>query len=278
MNDDYLEQLRRDVRSHGVFLLHVHEDEEGPGWTYTIGLHDRGHPEVVLFGPDQDSASVMLNDLALRVVAGVERFDTEPVVLEGFLGSPYEVAVLPLPGDAHDEHLGMAQALAGGEVEAVQLVVTGSDHRWPWEYDAPGEEGSSAYVPGPTQDLSGAARRRWTEHVLEVAPGVAYDTRVYLCRRVQTGEQPVLHVVRDRDGSWQMLCGGLHGGRSAGDDGIARGFVGRMVELDPTLGATLDLPFGTEADRTNPDGPWERAPMPRPGLGERLRERFRRRR
>lgn len=279
MNDGFIDHIRAQVRSHGVFLVHVHEDEEGPGWTYTVGLHALGHPEIVLFGPDQESAKVMLNDLAFRVVDGVERFD-EPVVVEGFLGSPYEVALVPLPADRVGDDLGMAVGVAGGDVAAVQLVVTGRDHRWPWEYETFGDQGSSAVVAGPVPDVGSLPRRGWVEHVHEVLPGVAYGTKAYLCRRVQTGEAPVLDVVHDHDDSWQLLCGGLHAGEAASDDGIALGFLGRMAEHDPALVEVLDLPEGTEASRTAVGEAWTRAEMPRPGLWERLwerlRERFRR--
>ncbi|GAB3078914.1 DUF4262 domain-containing protein [Nocardioides zeae] len=276
MSDDFIDHVRAQVRSHGVFLIHVHEDEDGPGWTYTVGLHALGHPEIVLFGPDQESAKLMLNDLAFRVVDGVERFD-EPVVIEGYIGSPYEVAVLPFPAEQHDDHLGIAMGVAGEELTAVQLVVTGRDHRWPWEYETFGDQGSSAVVAGPVPDIASLARRPWTEHVHEVVSGVAYGTSAYLCQRVQTGEAPVLDVVHDHDDSWQLLCGGLHAGEAAGDDGIALGLLGRMAEHDPSLREVLDLPRGFDASRTAPGETWTRAAMPRRGLWARLRERFGRR-
>lgn len=75
------------------------------------------------------------------------------------------------------------------------------------------------------------------------------------------------------DGSWQLLCGGLHGGGAA-DDGIASGALGRMADLDPSVREVLDLPTGVEASRTAPGEPWARAAMPRPGWWGRLRDRF----
>lgn len=276
MSDDFLDDIRAQVRAHGVFLIHVPEDEDGPGWTYTVGLHDLAHPEIVLFGGAQDPSSVMLNDLAFRVLDGVERFD-EPVVLEGFLGGEYAVALLPLPAGQVEEHLGIAIGVADSDVTAVQLVVSGRDHRWPWEYEEVGDQGSSPVVVGPVPDIAAVPRRPWVEHVHEAVPGVPYGTTAYLCRRVQTGERPVLDVFHDHDGSWQLLCGGLHSGEADGEDGIARGLLGRMVDHDPALLEVLDLPEGTEASRTAVGEAWMRAAMPRPGFWGRLRDRFGRR-
>jgi len=62
--EDYLDELREIVRVHGWAIQGV-EDERRP-YTYTIGLHDRGLPELLITGLRQESAARVLNDVAVR--------------------------------------------------------------------------------------------------------------------------------------------------------------------------------------------------------------------
>jgi len=49
--DEGDKQLLSDVQTYGWHVLIIEEDDEGPGYGFSVGLfHTFGHPEVVVFG------------------------------------------------------------------------------------------------------------------------------------------------------------------------------------------------------------------------------------
>ena len=76
----------------------------------------------------------------------------------------------------------------------------------------------------------------------------AYSTANVLERRL-----PVLLVVHDEDGDWQVLCGltddPLHGRVAC---------LGCLLDIEPSIASLADLPRGWCAWRESPDAPWHR--------------------
>lgn len=73
--------------------------------------------------------------------------------------------------------------------------------------------------------------------------------------------EPVLLVVRDHDGDWQLI-----GATGAGDEGKV-GHLHHSVDEDQTLVEVLDLEPGERAEREAVGGPWTRSTFP-PEAGE----------
>jgi hypothetical protein len=80
-----------------------------------------------------------------------------------------------------------------------------------------------------------------------------------MCGHVWRGERPLLFVMRDRDGSWNFVCG----------DGVADTAAARSSDLktvcfecarerDPSLAPLADLEPGFEATRDGPGERWTR--------------------
>jgi hypothetical protein len=80
-------------------------------------------------------------------------------------------------------------------------------------------------------------------------------TLAITCRRVAEGA-PVLHVVHDDDGDWQLLCGGGHDDEGE-DHGVAV-CLGCLVAADPTLNDVADLCANESASREAVGGAWAR--------------------
>jgi hypothetical protein len=101
------------------------EDDRRP-YAYTIGLHDRGLPELLVTGLPPESAARLLNDAAGAAVAGR--------VLEP--GAHIAVGAGPLleivEVDHPDAHMDFAVALGGPDIQALQLVWADDRGRWPW--------------------------------------------------------------------------------------------------------------------------------------------------
>jgi hypothetical protein len=125
--DDYLDLLREKILAHGWAVQYV-EIPKRP-FAYTIGLHDRGLPELLVTGLPPREALWLLNTFAKRTLVGLRPAAGERVSLPA--GTRLELVDVEHP----DAHMGMAIALQGLDVDAVQLVWADDRGRWPW---APG--------------------------------------------------------------------------------------------------------------------------------------------
>jgi hypothetical protein len=124
---DYLALLRRKISATGWVVQYV-ECERRP-FAYTIGLHARGLPELLVTGLAPTRAAWLLNTFAKRAVSGTRHVAGDEVSLPA--GTHLEIVDVEHP----DAHMGMAIAIEGRDIAAVQLVWADSRGRWPW---APG--------------------------------------------------------------------------------------------------------------------------------------------
>lgn len=131
---------RDTIDRRGWALQYVFGDgEHDPPFCYTIGLHGLGHPELVVFGLDQQSAGSALNDLGDRIRGGATLVEGE---LVSFAEWPCRLHVLALPNAA--EILFSANRFYGraddDPVAALQLVWDDRGGHFPWEpdYEPPG--------------------------------------------------------------------------------------------------------------------------------------------
>jgi hypothetical protein len=125
--EDYLDELRETIRKHGWAVQYV-DDDRRP-FAYTVGLHHRGLPELLVTGLAPQRAAWLLNTFAKRAMTGSRPAPGDQVSLPA--GTRLEVVAVAHP----DAHLYLAIAIEGPEIEAVQLVWADDRGRWPW---APG--------------------------------------------------------------------------------------------------------------------------------------------
>jgi len=126
------QKLLDDVAEFGVHVVHVPEDDEGPGYSFTVGLwHSFEQPEIVVFGLDQDIAHDVLNAIADEA-AEERKYLADTRHDDVLIG--YPVRFLGVPKQRHDDVLGAAVwAYDGADFPAVQLVWPDKQGRWPWE-------------------------------------------------------------------------------------------------------------------------------------------------
>jgi hypothetical protein len=122
--EEYLDDLRASIATHGWVVQGV-EDDRLP-FAYTIGLHDRGLPELLVTGLSQESAARVLNDVAVAAVGG--RVFTPGAHIAVGDGPLLEIVEVNHP----DAHLNFAVALGGPDIRALQLVWADDRGRWPW--------------------------------------------------------------------------------------------------------------------------------------------------
>jgi hypothetical protein len=133
----YLDRMRGIVAEHGHAVQQVAPDE-GLGWSYTIGLHAAGLPELIIMGGlALDGQRRTLNGLAERMRAGesLPIGERDPTVLKGFDVTYVEVA------DTTTEDFAIALRLQS-DFRALQVVWPDLENRFPWDpgYSFPPDE------------------------------------------------------------------------------------------------------------------------------------------
>src|SRR5689334_8940196 len=105
-DDESEAKVVSDVRQYGWHVLGVREDDEGPGFAFTIGLYySFRHPEVLIMGLEQATAHSVLNSLGDKVRAGVRY---EPKREYGGVVEQMPVSFVQIADENYREYLGYA--------------------------------------------------------------------------------------------------------------------------------------------------------------------------
>jgi hypothetical protein len=122
----------RDVNVYGWHVTIVSAGGGNPNWAYSIGLfHTFRHPEIVVFGLDEDLMHQLINHVGREAKAGREYAPDREYddILEG-----YGCTFRPVDPSWYHPVLNFASWFYGGAVfPALQLIWPDSLHRYPWE-------------------------------------------------------------------------------------------------------------------------------------------------
>jgi hypothetical protein len=123
--------MRADIATYGWHVIKVFEDDEGPGFAFTIGLYERfDHPELIVFGLPLETMHLMLNGAGEAVRAG--RRYTAGQSYDGILEG-YNCTFRPVPHSHYEAYLGSARWYYDGDAFPVlQLIWPDREHRYPW--------------------------------------------------------------------------------------------------------------------------------------------------
>ena len=126
----FLVQTEEHVRKFGQSIITTKGESNGHTVTfsYTVGLADVGLPEVIVFGLPGDVACSILNDVAAHARAGTLRFDAP---MDNFCNLPVVLKQVAAPLVA--DYIIQANARAGRDLPAVQLVWPDAQGKFPWE-------------------------------------------------------------------------------------------------------------------------------------------------
>ncbi len=132
--------IERCVRDHGWAVQIIPDDDEGPGFAYTVGLHaNYGHPELIIFGQPQDVMHALLNSCGDRVKSG-EKLPLDRRLADILDGCDVEFREVKEPS-SFKEHVGYALWFyEGSPFRLLQLVWPDKKNRFP------GEPGAAAYL------------------------------------------------------------------------------------------------------------------------------------
>ena len=123
--EDYLDVLRDVITEHRWAVQFVEGDRP---FAYTIGLHDRGLPELLITGLPPRTSGRLLNSIAHQILDDGARLRPGMHIdcQDEFLIEVVEV-------DHPDVHLKFAAGLFGERIDALQLVWTDDRRHWPWD-------------------------------------------------------------------------------------------------------------------------------------------------
>jgi hypothetical protein len=240
--DESDRKLLADIERVGWALISIMEDEQGPGFTYSVGLfHTLGQPEIVLMGLPIDVAQSLINDMG-EAIRGGRRFEAGKQYDDIAAGFP--LAFVGVGEQHYREYLGYARWFYhGSDFPVLQCVWPDKAGRFPWEPEYDGR-----YLD--VQPLLGSWGWEGAWPFTD-PPNVA----VFTTRQVVREAQPILRVTHDAgDGSWQFLTGG----RVQLKDAMIVSLLS-MVRRDPSLAELGDLPRGWQARRKQPGGAWRRS-------------------
>jgi hypothetical protein len=242
-----------DIARHGWHCISVHEGENGPGFSYSIGfIVTLNHPEVIVFGLNMDLRQKMLWE-AFRMVKEEQHSFREPGLHEGLLEG-FPVASRPVHPTQHRLYFGFAlwhrrHLGKPGTLEAVQLL-------WPGKVQGlfPFEDGCHPDVVDlqPLLCLPPRKHKPLANWPFDQPRTVAAITT----RQVLEEGRPILSVVHySDDHSWAFLCGTTNDTQ----DGRVIAME-EALQIDATLESIADLPPGYCAQRQSVGAPWTRRP------------------
>lgn len=237
------EAVAADVEKYGLSVILITEDEEGPGFGYSIGLHrNYNHPEIIVFGLNHDVIARIINEFAERIRNG-ERCEVGKEY-EGLLEG-HNCVFREAPKDCYHEYFGYQMAFYEGKnFPALQLVWPDKENKWPWEIDF-----NHHWI--------------WSQPLLDRWPDEKTESRwvfdeprnlgVFTTSRVLDENHPILLVCHDDDGDWQFLCGTT----DAPEPGRLI-CLKDVVKIDPGVNDVADLPTGWRAWRESAGVEWRR--------------------
>ena len=134
--DQFEENALKNIEDYGCHVLHVLEEDEHPGFSYSVGIEkSSGRPELIVIGLDQEIAHWIVNEYNSRIQSG-EIFETNEFYsdfLEGF-----EVTFKAVEKKHFTEYFGLGKWLYNGEdFNALQLIYPSTSGIWPWDKNAP---------------------------------------------------------------------------------------------------------------------------------------------
>lgn len=131
-HDKAFEKLKADVKRVGWHIVLVPEDDEGPGFAYTIGVHRTlQHPELIIVGLNLDVMGPILNGAAEVVKSGT-RFESgkrSAGVIERF-----DCELRAVHASHYDDYVGQAIRFYGdSSFPLLQCVWPDMQGRFSWE-------------------------------------------------------------------------------------------------------------------------------------------------
>jgi hypothetical protein len=254
-------KLEGDVEKFGCHIIHVREERNLPGWSYTVGLFESYHqPEILVVGLKTDTAQYLLNEVANRLKNGLGIHDG--LRQSGLLD---KVDCEFKQVEERQELKGvMGYAFwfySGDSFPVFQCIYPDLENKFPWEdsFDTSWRNRQALLFTGAP--LTCLEKDFWASHDPNSS---LYDwkfedpphTGVYTTKPIMSDEEAIVYVCHDaEDGAWQF-----HGPSESKRESIAFVCFHHIVDKDGSIKELRNLPLGWCAWRRSPSDPWVREP------------------
>ena len=122
-----------DIEEYGWSVMRVMEDDQGPGFAFTIGLyHSFKHAEILIAGLDVDFMSRILNNLGKDIKNGI-RYEAGKQYSE--VVETYLCAFQEIDEKFYRDYLGTAMWFYKGSFPAFQCVYPDMSGHYLWDPD-----------------------------------------------------------------------------------------------------------------------------------------------
>jgi hypothetical protein len=255
-------KLVDDVDTYGCHVIQVRPQQDIPGWSYTIGLHEiLGQSEIIVIGLKEDLAHSLLNEVTRQMKEGVKFVDSHR---EKELLANVECEFRTVEQRWLRQAMGYAVWFyEGDDFPVLQCVYPDLENRFPWEagfdsswrfrqpllfHDAPASAVEKGFWSANDSESS----------LLDWKFAEAPHTRVFTAKRIMNDDDPILYVYHEvADGAWQF-----HGPSEFTRGDLALVCFHHIVDKDSTIKELADLPIGWQAKRNTASDPWIREPIP----------------
>lgn len=110
MRQGSLDEIQRraldDIKQYGWHLITVPDDDEGPGFVYSVGMMQTlNHPEIIMFGLEPELMADVIDGMGHQIRKG--RCFARPGLVDDFL-KDYPCKIVPVAKQWHAEYLGYA--------------------------------------------------------------------------------------------------------------------------------------------------------------------------
>ncbi|MFD1257407.1 DUF4262 domain-containing protein [Mucilaginibacter terrae] len=129
-------QVLSDIEQYGFHVVHVIEDDAGPGFSFSVGLyHSYKHPEIIILGLTQDLAHTIINNIVLDIQDG-KQFDA--FTFSDDILNNYQTYFLPVDKANYRSYLGYANwYYKNNDFPVLQLLYPNSKGIFSWEENCP---------------------------------------------------------------------------------------------------------------------------------------------
>ncbi len=140
MNDTELsdgdKKVFSDIEKYGLHVIYVLEDDEGPGFGFSIGLYKNyGHPEIIIIGLKQELTHSIINDIGAYVKDGkkYESLNYYDGLIKGF-----ECYFVDIDKSNYYQYMGYANWYYGdNDFPVVQCIYPTIKGIYPWQKEWP---------------------------------------------------------------------------------------------------------------------------------------------
>lgn len=127
--------IQDNIDQYGWHIVSVLADEEGPSFSYSIGLFESfGHPEVIFVGLKIELAQILINNIGYSIKEGLiyehDQFYTD--ILDN-----YKCRMLKVDSSNYDAYVGQAQNYYNGPFPLLQCIYPTINGIFPWDEEWP---------------------------------------------------------------------------------------------------------------------------------------------